>query len=67
MKRMLIGQILILEGFCAKTDISSALNKQLSGDNRFIGQILISQGCLKEPQLEIALAIQALNGDYIVY
>ncbi|GEM_PF-1949236 len=55
---MLLGQILIKEGFCTDKDILAALDKQQHGDSRFIGEILISDNVITENQLKRALEIQ---------
>ena len=55
---MLIGKILISEGFCSEKDILSALDAQATGDKRPIGEILISNGKITEAQLQKSLEIQ---------
>ena len=55
---MLLGQILIKEGFCTEKDILAALDKQHAGDERFLGEILIEDGAISEKQLKSALQMQ---------
>lgn len=55
---MLLGQILIKEGFCTEKDVLSALDKQSHGDSRFVGEILIADCVITEKQLKKALEIQ---------
>ena len=56
---MLLGQILISEGFCTEKDILEALDAQKSaGDKRRIGEILLSNGTITDEQLNKVLAIQ---------
>lgn len=52
---MLLGQILIHQGFCTEKDILEALDAQATGDKRRIGEILLEKGKLTRDQLKTAL------------
>ena len=55
---MLLGEILRNEGFCTEKDILAALDTQVKGDSRRIGEILLEKGAISVGQLEKALKIQ---------
>ncbi|MCK5833762.1 hypothetical protein KAH81_08850 [bacterium] len=55
---MLLGQILIKESFCTEKEVLAALDKQHSGDERFLGEILMDDGKISEKQLKAALQVQ---------
>ncbi len=55
---MLLGQILVKEGFCFEKDILLALDKQRAGDKRFLGEILLEDGAITNEQLKESLQIQ---------
>ncbi len=55
---MLLGQILIKEGFCSEKEILVALDRQREGDDRFLGEILIEESIITNDQLRKALEVQ---------
>jgi len=55
---MLLGEILIKEGYCTIEDIRKALKRQENGDNRRVGEILLDMGAITLEQLENALRLQ---------
>jgi len=55
---MLLGEILIKEGYCTIEDIREALKRQENGDNRRVGEILLDMGAITLEQLENALRMQ---------
>ena len=64
---MLIGQILISEGFCTEIDILNALDKQRAGDKRPIGEILVEMGIISEAELAMVLRLQKEGRDRAFY
>lgn len=55
---MLLGQILIREGFCTEQYLLQALDAQRAGDKRRIGEILLTTGKIQNNHLKKALSIQ---------
>ncbi len=55
---MLLGDILIQQGFCSPMDVLAAFDMQMQGDNRSIGEILMSMGKITQEELEKAIQIQ---------
>lgn len=56
---MLLGEILVKEGFCEKADVILALEEQENGDPRKLGEILIGRHVINHFHLVMALGIQA--------
>jgi len=56
---MLLGKILRQQGLCSDTDLLDALDKQRTGDNRNVGEILIDMKILNKEQLGQALQVQS--------
>ncbi|MBL7052559.1 MAG: hypothetical protein ISS00_02300 [Candidatus Marinimicrobia bacterium] len=55
---MKIGEVVIKEKFCAERDVKKALETQQKGDQRPLGEILLSRENITKDQLEKALRIQ---------
>ncbi|MFP4459766.1 MAG: hypothetical protein ACLFSQ_09285 [Candidatus Zixiibacteriota bacterium] len=55
---MLLGEILVKEGYCDQADIILALNDQQAGDDRKLGEILVSSHIISYLDLVIALSMQ---------
>lgn len=55
---MLLGEILRKEGFCTDKEILAALDMQVKGDSRRIGEILLEKSAISDDQLKKALEIQ---------
>jgi hypothetical protein len=53
-----IGELLVLRGLLAETDVASALAEQQRSGRR-LGQILVARGAISAAELESALAEQA--------
>jgi hypothetical protein len=60
---MLLGQILVREGWCDEADIIFALEEQDDGDSRKLGEILIEEKIINYYHLVMALSIQAEERD----
>ncbi|RKZ28887.1 hypothetical protein DRQ36_09775 [bacterium] len=57
-REILLGEILRKEKYCTGDDILIALGKQIAGDRRKIGEILVDMGAITGEQLDDALKIQ---------
>ncbi len=55
---MKIGEIVIKEKFCASQDVEKSLEAQRRGDQRPLGEILLSKEKITKDELEKALAAQ---------
>ena len=55
---MLLGQILLREGKCSKGDINIAHSRQMVGDGKMIGEILVDLGIIEANDLTRALIKQ---------
>ncbi|MDA0576691.1 MAG: hypothetical protein O3B24_01170 [Verrucomicrobia bacterium] len=57
--RKRLGEVMVELGYLAKEELEEALKVQSRpGESRLLGQILISRGFAKAPQVQIALARQ---------
>ena len=56
---MLLGKILVEEGYCEQADVILALDEQQLGDNRKLGEILIQNKAITYLDLVMALSIQS--------
>lgn len=55
---MLLGQILVREGFCTRRDIKIAHSKQMIGTDKMLGEILLELEIISPEQLTKALIKQ---------
>lgn len=55
---MLLGQILVREGYCNQADIQTAHSRQLVGDDRMLGEILLELEIISPENLTKALIKQ---------
>ena len=55
---MLLGQILVREGLCTRTDIRIAHGRQMIGDDKMLGEILLDLGIISAEDLSKALIKQ---------
>ncbi len=55
---MLLGQILVREGFCTRTDIRIAHSRQMIGNDKMLGEILLELEIINPEQLTKALIKQ---------
>ncbi len=55
---MLLGQILLREGKCSESDIMVAHTKQMVGEKKMIGEILVDLGIIESDDLTMALIKQ---------
>ena len=55
---MLLGHVLLKEGLCTKVDIRIAHNRQMMGDDRMLGEILVDLDIISRTDLTRALVKQ---------
>ena len=54
----MLGKILIEQGVATATEVAAAIEKQLAGDKRSLGEILTSKGDVKPQEIATAVEIQ---------
>jgi hypothetical protein len=57
-QRRLIGEILVEMGFTDLSSINEARRVQMNQPQRRLGELLIEMGCVRQEQLQAALARQ---------